>query len=86
MQMIKKDTMTSLEVLEQINLFREKEDKSELAHGDLLKIIRIEFGEEISQGKISLSENVVRGKKSHSANSTSQIILTAENISVRKCS
>ena len=63
MQMIKKDTMTSLEVLEQINLFREKEDKSELAHGDLLKIIRIEFGEEISQGKISLSNNIVRGRE-----------------------
>ena len=63
MQMIKKDTMTSLEVLEQINLFREKEDKSELAHGDLLKIIRIEFGEEISQGKISLSNNLVRGRE-----------------------
>ena len=63
MQIIKKDTMTSLEVLEQINLFREKEDKSELAHGDLLKIIRIEFGEEISQGKISLSNNIVRGRE-----------------------
>ena len=63
MRMIKKDTMTSLEILEQINLFREKENKSELAHGDLLKIIRIEFGEEISQGKISLSNNVVRGRE-----------------------
>ena len=41
MRMIKKDTMTSLDILEQINLFREKENKSELAHGDLLKIIRI---------------------------------------------
>ena len=63
MKLTTKDTMTSLEVLEQINLFREKEDKSELAHGDLLKIIRIEFGEEISQGKISLSNNIVRGRE-----------------------
>ena len=63
MKIVIKETMTSLEVLEQINFFRAKENRSELAHGDLLKIIRIEFEEEISQGKISLSNNSVRGKE-----------------------
>ena len=48
-----KDTLTSLEVLEQINLFRSKENRNELAHSDLLKIIRLEFEEEIGEGKIS---------------------------------
>jgi phage regulator Rha-like protein len=49
-------TITSLELVEQINLFR-KEDlsKNDLAHSDLLKIIRDEFEEEIGQGKISQS-------------------------------
>lgn len=50
-----KNKITSLELLEQINLFREKEDKTELQHYDLLKIIRDEFEEEIGLGKISVS-------------------------------
>ena len=51
-----KDTITSLELVEQINLFREKEgNRAELKHYDLLKIIRDEFSEEIGVGKISLS-------------------------------
>lgn len=46
--------MTSLELLEQINLFRKQEgDRAELQHKDLLKIIRDEFEEEINEGKIS---------------------------------
>lgn len=50
----KNGTITSLELLEQINFFREKEgNKTELGHNDLLKIIRDEFEEEINQGKIS---------------------------------
>lgn len=49
-----KQTITSLELLEQINFFRWKEgNKSELRHNDLLKIIRDEFDEEIGLGKIS---------------------------------
>ena len=49
-----KQTITSLELLEQINFFREKEGKkTELQHKDLLKIIRNEFDEEIHEGKIS---------------------------------
>lgn len=48
-----KDTITSLELLDQINLFRKKEkNKSELRHSYLLKIIRDEFKEEISLQKI----------------------------------
>ncbi|MGL6100363.1 MAG: hypothetical protein ACRC0G_12150 [Fusobacteriaceae bacterium] len=45
--------VTSLEILEVINKFRDSENKAKLAHYDLLKIIRIEFQEEIDQGKIS---------------------------------
>ncbi|ERK58002.1 hypothetical protein HMPREF1983_00908 [Gemella bergeri ATCC 700627] len=48
---------TSLELVKQINFFRgEFQNKSELAHNDLLKIIRDEFEEEISLGKISQSK------------------------------
>lgn len=50
------DKITSLELTEQINLFRKQEGKKiELRHYDLLKIIRNEFGEEIGDGKISES-------------------------------
>ena len=49
-----KMTITSLELVEQINLFREQEGRAELAHYDLLKIIRDEFEDEINEGEISL--------------------------------
>ena len=50
----RKQTITSLELLEQINFFRKQEDnKTELGHNDLLKIVRNEFEEEIAEGKIS---------------------------------
>lgn len=49
-----KETITSLELVEQINYFREKiEGKTELQHKDLLKVIRNEFEEEMGMGKIS---------------------------------
>lgn len=49
----KKDTITSLELLEQINFFRKQEgNRAELQHKTLLEIIRDEFEEEISQQKI----------------------------------
>lgn len=52
----RKNTVTSLELVEQINFFREQEgNKTELGDNDLLKIIRDEFEEEISLGKISQS-------------------------------
>ena len=53
MHMIKKDTITSLELLEQMNVFRNQEGRNSLAHSDLLKVIRDEFEEEIGEGKIS---------------------------------
>ena len=62
-QLVKKESMTSLELLKEINIFREKEDKTELGHNDLLKVIRDEFEEEISQGKISQSNYYSRGKE-----------------------
>ena len=49
-----KETMTSLELVKEINLFREQEgNRSELKHSDLLKVIRDEFEDEINEGKIS---------------------------------
>lgn len=49
-----KNQITSLELLEQINFFRNQEgNRAELQHYDLLKIIRDEFEEEINEGKIS---------------------------------
>lgn len=46
-------TISSFDLLIQINNFREQETKRILNHGDLLKIIRSEFDEEIRFGKIS---------------------------------
>ena len=52
--LLNKDTITSLELVEQINFFRKQEgNKTELQHYDLLKIIRDEFDQEIHEGKIS---------------------------------
>lgn len=52
--LLNKSSITSLELLEQINFFRKEERKqTELQHKDLLKIIRDEFEEEINEGKIS---------------------------------
>lgn len=55
MIMVKENnTMTSLELVEQVNIFRREEgNRAELQHRDLLKIIRDEFEEEINEGKIS---------------------------------
>ncbi len=56
MELTNRDTVTSLELLEQINFFRKEECKEvELQHKTLLGIIRDEFEEEISQQKILLS-------------------------------
>ena len=64
MQLTKKESMTSLELLKEINIFREKEGKeTEMQHKTLLGIIRDEFEEEISQQKILLSNYYSRGKE-----------------------
>lgn len=53
---LNQDTITSLELLEQINFFREQEGKKkELRHDNLLQIIRNEFDEEIRALKIQES-------------------------------
>lgn len=55
LSILTKDTITSLELVEQINFFRKQEGrKTETQHYDLLKIIRNEFDEEINEGKISV--------------------------------
>lgn len=51
-----KDTMTTLELVEQINLFRKEEgSRAELKHKTLLEIIRDEFEDEIGLGKVVFS-------------------------------
>ena len=51
--LLNKSTITSLELLEQINFFRKEEGKqTELRHDTLLNIIRDEFDEEIRDQKI----------------------------------
>lgn len=51
---LSKTEITSLQLVEQINIFRKSEGgKSELQHSDLLKVIRDEFEEEIAEGNIS---------------------------------
>lgn len=51
---LNKDRITSLELLDQINIFRKQEgNRAELQHYDLLKVVRDEFEEEIDDGKIS---------------------------------
>ena len=64
MQLTKKESMTSLELLKEINIFREKEGKeTEMQHKTLLGIIRDEFEEEISQQELLLSNYYSRGKE-----------------------
>lgn len=47
------EKITSLELLKQINLFREQEgDRTKLKHKTLLDVIRDEFDEEIGMQKI----------------------------------
>ena len=51
--MVSKKTVSSLELVEQINIFRKEEGKeTELRHDTMLSIIRDEFEEEISLQKI----------------------------------
>ena len=49
---VSNNTMTSLEIVEQVNIFRQEEDVSKykpLLHKNLLTIIRDEFSEEINE-------------------------------------
>ena len=60
-----KNQITSLELVKEINIFREKDgNKSELRHDTLLNIIRDEFDEEISLQNILESKyKTERGKE-----------------------
>jgi phage antirepressor YoqD-like protein len=52
--LVKHTSITSLQLVDEINIFRKEEgNRSEVRHADLLKVIRDEFEEEIGQGKIS---------------------------------
>lgn len=53
MQLLAQKRITSLELVEQINIFRKEDGKPNLGHNDLLKVIRDEFDEEIGVGQIS---------------------------------
>ena len=55
-ELLSKETITSKELLEQINIFRQQDGKSKLEHKTLLRTIRDEFEEEITEYKIVLSE------------------------------
>ena len=59
-----KETVTSLELLEQINIFRKQEGKSKLEHYDLKKIIRKELTKDFNAGKIScIKQKDSRGRE-----------------------
>ena len=54
LSLMSKDKITSIDLVKQINLFREQEgNRAELQHSDLLKVIRDEFEDEIGIGIIS---------------------------------
>nr|DAL81538.1 MAG TPA: hypothetical protein [Caudoviricetes sp.] len=88
-ELINKDSITTLELLKQINIFREQEGNNvELQHYDLLKIVRDEFKEEIDDGKISCisyKDSMNRNKPMYilSFNQAKQILIR-ENKYVRK--
>lgn len=59
-----KETVTSHELLEQINIFRKQEGKSKLEHYDLKKIIRKELSKDFNAGKIScIKQKDSRGRE-----------------------
>lgn len=62
---MKKDKITSLDLLKQINYYRKQEgNRTELQHYDILKIIRDEFSEEVNERKISgVKESYYKDKK-----------------------
>lgn len=64
MEIMNKETITSLELLEQINIFRGQDGKSKLEHSKLMRTIRDEFEEEIGQDKFGQSYYInAQGKK-----------------------
>ena len=89
MNLIEKDTITSLELLNKINEFRKQlENKVELQHKTLLEIIRDEFSEEIDEQKIlpiSYKDSMNRNKPMYILTySQAKQILVRESKLVRK--
>ncbi len=92
MELIKKENkgmITSVELVKQINVFREEEGgRAELQHYDFIKIIKDEFDEEISLGNISESKYLnERGREYDCFNLTldqAKMLLMRESKIVRK--
>ena len=62
--LINKETITSFELLEQINIFRKQEGKRKLGHNDLKKIIRKELEKDFNAGNIShIKQKDSRGRE-----------------------
>lgn len=55
-EVMNKDSITSLELLEQINIFRKQEGKTSQKHCNLIRSIEDEFCEEITELKIESSQ------------------------------
>jgi hypothetical protein len=88
-QLIKSGIVTSLELVEQINTFREQDgNKTLIGHNDLLKVIRDEFDEEISLGEISQSNYLNERGRSYIMFELTKVqaiqVLTRESKFVRK--
>ena len=59
-----KETVTSRQLLEQINIFRQQEGKRKLGHNDLKKIIRKELEKDFNAGNIShIKQKDSRGRE-----------------------
>ena len=62
--LINKETITSFELLEQINIFRKQEGKRKLGHNDLKKIIRKELEKDFNAENIShIKQKDSRGRE-----------------------
>lgn len=88
-QLTKSGIVTSLELVEQINLFRKEDgNKTLIGHNDLLKVIRDEFEEEISLGEISQSNYTNERGRSYAMFELTKVqavqVLTRESKFVRK--
>ena len=88
MDLLSKDSITSLELCKQINVFREQEGRSELAHYTLLRTIEDEFEEEIAENKIVCSEYKDKSGKANTMYiltlSEAKQVLVREHKTVRK--
>lgn len=91
----KKDSITSWELMQIINVFRKEEHrKTKLEHYDLIKAIRKEFAEDLRNGNISVSQETQQIPMPNNASKNIKVIrltlkqslrmLTKESIHVRR--